>query len=93
MSYFSLNHVFSHIELENISDQQKLRAEFIKVFIHGHSLYEEAAFYELYMTGAIDSKQDLDTFIGTFFPGFKGLTKNEFDLIMSKWLYHLLAKF
>ena len=90
---FSLNHIFDEIELDNISDQQSITAEVVRVLIHGHSLYDEAAFYELYITGAIDSKRSLDNFIGSLIPGFKGLTGKQFDLVMSKWLYHLLAQF
>ena len=91
--YFSLNHVFTEIHFDNISDQQSISAEVVRVLIHGHSLYDEAAFYELYMTDAIDSKRSLDNFIGSLIPGFKGLTEKQFDLVMSKWLYHLLAQF
>ena len=90
---FSLNHIFTEIQLESIPDQQSISAEVVRVLIHGHSLYDEAAFYELYMTGAIDSRKSLDNFIGTRIPGFKGLTEKEFDAIMSKWLYHLLSRF
>ena len=91
--FFSLNHIFTEIQLESIPDQRSISAEVVRVLIHGHSLYDEAAFYELYMTGAIDSKKSLDNFIGTRIPGFKGLTEKEFDAIMSKWLYHLLSRF
>ena len=88
-----MNHIFDEIQLDNLSDQRIISAEVVKVLIHGHSLYDEAAFYELYMTGEIDSKRSLDNFIGTLIPGFQGLTEKEFDLVMSKWLYHLLAQF
>ena len=75
----------------DFSARRKYPSENVEVFIHGHSLNNEVAFYELYMTGAIDSKQDLENYIGTLVPGFKGLTQKEFDAIMSKWLFHLLA--
>ena len=90
---FSLNHIFTEIQLESIPDQRSISAEVVQVLIHGHSLYDEAAFYELYMTGAIDSRKSLDNFIGTRIPGFKGVTEKEFDAIMSKWLNHLLSRF
>ena len=87
-----MNHIFNQIELENISDQRKISAEIVQVFIHGHSLYDEAAFYELYMNGFVNSKQSLDNFIRSMIPGFKGLTEKEFDVIMEKWLFILLAQ-
>ena len=44
------------------------------------------------MTGAIDSKRSLDNFIESLIPGFKGLTEKQFDFVMSKWMFHLLAQ-
>ena len=90
--YFSLNRIFTEIHLDNVSDQRLSNAEVVNVFIHGHTLYDEAVFYELYMTGAIDSKRSLDNFIESLIPGFKGLTEKQFDLVMSKWMFHLLAQ-
>ena len=89
-SFFSI--LIFHFSLNfDFSARRKYPTENVEVFIHGHSLNNEVAFYELYMTGAIDSKQDLENYIGTLVPGFKGLTQKEFDAIMSKWLFHLLA--
>ena len=92
-----MNHIFTQIELENSSNQRKISAEIVEVFIHGHSLYDEAAFYELYMNGVIDS-----TKLGQFrkkyesycmIPGFKGLIEKEFDIVMEKWLFILPEQF
>ena len=88
-----MNHIFNEIHLDNISDQELINVEIVRVLIHGHSLYDEAVFYELYMTGVIDSKRSLDNFIGSVTPGLKGLTEKQFDLVMTKWLFHLLAQF
>ena len=90
--YFSLNRIFTGNHFDNISDQRLSSAEVVRVLIHGHTLYDEAVFYELYMTGAIDSKRSLDNFIESLIPGFKGLTEKQFDLVMSKWMFHLLAQ-
>ena len=93
LKIFSLNHVFTDHHLTSISDQRTIRDEVVRVFLHGHSIYDEAAFYELYMMGVIDSKHDLDNFLRSLIPGFKGLSQKEFDMIMAKWLYHLLANY
>lgn len=68
-----------------------MRDQIVRVFIHGHSLHDEAAFFELYMMGVIDSKDSLVNFVQTIIPSFEGFSQQEFDMIMSKWLYHLLA--
>ena len=93
LKIFSLNHVFTELQLANMSDQRTIRDEVVRVFLHGHSIHDEAAFFELYMMGVIDSKHDLDNFLRSLIPGFKGLSQQEFDVIMAKWLYHLLAKY
>ena len=75
---FSLNDAFTDIQWHDINEKA-VRSEIIHIFIHGHSIYDEAAFYELYVTGQITSKQGLDRFIQERVPGFSGkVTKYRF---------------
>ena len=46
----------------------------MRIFINGHSIYDEAAFYELYVSGQISSKQGLDHYLKGLIPGFTGNT-------------------
>ena len=54
------------------NNEHKLRDDIVRIFIHGHSILDEAAFYELYITGEFSSKDSLDTFIQRMVPGFSG---------------------
>ena len=75
---FSLNDAFTDIQWHDINEKA-VRSEIIHIFINGHSIYDEAAFYELYVTGQINSKQGLDQFIQERVPGFSGkVTKYRF---------------
>jgi len=66
-----LNDAFTDIQWHEINEKA-VRSEIIHIFINGHSIYDEAAFYELYVTGQITSKQGLDQFIQERVPGFSG---------------------
>ena len=85
---FSLDHVFT--ELQN--DKHTVRDDSVRVLLHGHSILDEATFYELYMTNVINSKDGLENYLRNFIPGFQGLTQQKFDEIMSTWMFHMLAQ-
>ena len=61
------------------NDKHALRNDIVKIFIHGHSILDEAAFYELYITGEFSSKDSLDKFIKQMVPGFSGKLSDIFQ--------------
>merc|ERR1712131_193886 len=92
----SFNYDFNDIDIffHNIFDgHRSVRSNIVQVVIHGHSLIDEAAFFELYYNGVIDSRRGLNQYLSTLIPDFEGLSNEEFDQIMSKWLYLLLMSF
>ena len=73
-----MNDAFTDIQWHAINEKA-VRSEIMHIFIHGHSIYDEAAFYEIYVTGQISSKQGLDRYIQERIPGFSGtVTKYRF---------------
>ena len=68
---FSLNTAFTDIQWHDINEKA-VRAEIMQILIHGHSLYDEVAFYELYVSGQISSKEGLDHFLQQRIPEFPG---------------------
>ena len=71
-----MNRHFTDVEWHDINEKaehaRSVRAEIMRLFINGHSLYEEAAFYELYVSDQVNSKQGLDRFIQERIPEFPG---------------------
>ena len=73
-----MNRHFTDVEWHNINEnkhdinEKAVRAEIMRLFINGHSLFEEAAFYELYVSDQINSKQGLERFIQERIPEFPG---------------------
>ena len=77
--FLSFNYVFNDIFLQSSvrskSDQRSVRKNIVQVLIHGHSLIDEAAFFELFYNGVIDSRQSLDNFLSKLIPNFRVRSK------------------
>ena len=60
---------------------------------HGHSILDEVLFYE-FMSFSIEfNKQNLDEFIReNYEPAFSGFTDEQFDKLLDRWIFGMLAR-
>ena len=59
---------------------------------HGHAVMDEAFFYDFLSSSIEFNKQNLDAYVQVNIdPNFPGFTKSQFNTLLEKWIYSMLA--
>ena len=59
---------------------------------HGHAVLDEAFFYDFLSLSIEFNKQNLDAYVQVNIdPNFPGFTKSQFNTLLEKWIYAMLA--
>ena len=59
---------------------------------HGHAVLDEAFFYDFLSLSIEFNKQNLDAYVRVNIdPKFPGFTKSQFNTLLEKWIYVMLA--
>ena len=59
---------------------------------HGHAVLDEAFFYDFLSLSIEFNKQNLDAYVRiNIDPNFPGFTKSQFNTLLGKWIYAMLA--
>ena len=60
---------------------------------HGHAILDEVLFYDFMSLSIEFNKRNLDEFIReNYEPTFAGFTDEEFDRLLERWIFGMLAR-